>query len=59
MISSSVLALLEPLFLRLEHDNLTREPLDYLADVGFEIEHVERSKWGIVERLLGRKPARP
>jgi hypothetical protein len=36
--------------------HLVREPLDYLADVGFEIESVERSKWGIVERALAHKP---
>lgn len=55
----AVQKLIEPLSVKWEADNLTREPLDYLAGVGFEIEHVERSKWGIVERLLGRKPARP
>jgi ubiquinone/menaquinone biosynthesis C-methylase UbiE len=49
--------LLEPLFLRFAADHLTRDPLDHLASVGFEVEHVERSKWGIVERLVARKPA--
>lgn len=48
---------LEPLFLRLEHDHLTRDPLDYLADEGFEIETADRLKWGIVERTVARKPA--
>jgi len=48
--------LLEPLFVRLMADNLTREPLDYLPGVGFEIDEVERSKWGIVERLRAHKP---
>jgi len=48
--------LLEPLFLRLEHDHLTRDPLDYLEDEGFEIETVDRLKWGIVERAVARKP---
>src|SRR5438270_2140770 len=43
--------LLEPLAVRFEADHLLREPLDYLPTVGFEIEVVERSKWGIVERL--------
>jgi hypothetical protein len=37
-------------------DHLTREPLDYLAEVGFDVERVERSKLGIVERLQARKP---
>jgi ubiquinone/menaquinone biosynthesis C-methylase UbiE len=48
--------LLEPLFLRFMADNLTREPLDYLPGVGFEIDEVQRSKWGIVERLRAHKP---
>ena len=49
--------LLEPLAVRFEADHLLREPLDYLPTVGFEIEVVERSKWGIVERLRARRPA--
>lgn len=48
--------LLEPLFLRFEHDHLTRDPLDYLKQAGFEIESVVRLKWGIVERVVARKP---
>jgi ubiquinone/menaquinone biosynthesis C-methylase UbiE len=48
---------LDPLSVRFGADHLTREPLDYLADVGFAVEAVERSKWGIVERLVARKPA--
>lgn len=48
---------LDPLAVRFEADHLIREPLDYLAKEGFEIESVGRSKWGIVERLLARKPA--
>jgi hypothetical protein len=42
--------LLEPLAVRFEADHLLREPLDYLPSVGSEIEIVERSRWGIVER---------
>jgi ubiquinone/menaquinone biosynthesis C-methylase UbiE len=49
--------LLAPLFLRLEADHLLREPLDHLAAEGFAIEQLERSKWGIVERVAARKPA--
>jgi ubiquinone/menaquinone biosynthesis C-methylase UbiE len=49
--------LLEPLTLRFEADHLLREPLDYLPEVGFEIDEVQRSKWGIVERLRARKPS--
>jgi ubiquinone/menaquinone biosynthesis C-methylase UbiE len=48
--------LLDPVAVRFEADHLMREPLDYLAEVGFEIESVERSKWGIVERVVARKP---
>jgi ubiquinone/menaquinone biosynthesis C-methylase UbiE len=48
--------LLEPLFVRFMADHLTREPLDYLPGVGFEIDEVQRSKWGIVERLRAHKP---
>ena len=48
--------LLDPVAVRFEADHLLREPLDYLAEVGFEIESVERSKWGIVERGVARKP---
>jgi ubiquinone/menaquinone biosynthesis C-methylase UbiE len=48
---------LEPLFVRLEHDHLTRDPLDHLELTGFVIENVIRSKWGLVERATARKPA--
>jgi hypothetical protein len=48
--------LLEPLFLRLEHDHLTREPLEHVQAAGFVVERLERTKLGIVERLLARKP---
>ena len=48
--------LLEPLAVRFEADHLLRDPLDYLPSVGFEIDDVQRSKWGIVERLKARKP---
>jgi ubiquinone/menaquinone biosynthesis C-methylase UbiE len=47
---------LDPLAVRLEADHLVREPLDYLKPSGFEIERLERSKWGIVERIAARKP---
>jgi ubiquinone/menaquinone biosynthesis C-methylase UbiE len=48
--------LLDPLAVRFEADHLLRDPLDYLPGVGFEIDEVQRSKWGIVERLRARKP---
>lgn len=48
---------LEPLSVRFEADHLLRDPIDHLEAVGFEIEELERSKWGIVERVFARKPA--
>jgi SAM-dependent methyltransferase len=46
-----------PPAVRFAADHLTREPLDYLRTEGFEIERLERSKWGIVERVSARKPS--
>jgi ubiquinone/menaquinone biosynthesis C-methylase UbiE len=46
---------LDPLSVRFEGDHLVREPLDYLRAAGFEVEQLERSKWGIVERVIARK----
>jgi ubiquinone/menaquinone biosynthesis C-methylase UbiE len=51
--------LLEPLTLRFEADHLLRDPAGYLAEAGFEIETLERLKWGIVERVAARKQAQP
>ena len=48
--------LIEPLSVRFAADHLTREPLELLDGVGFEVEEMERSKWGIVERVLAHKP---
>ncbi len=48
--------LLDPLFVRFEADHLLREPLDYLNGAGFVVESLERSRWGIVERVIARKP---
>ena len=48
--------MLEPLSVRFAADHLTREPLDYLEGEGLEVERLERSKWGIVERVVARKP---
>jgi ubiquinone/menaquinone biosynthesis C-methylase UbiE len=52
----AVQRMLDPLAIRFEGDHLTREPLDYLEAEGFEVEELERSKWGIVERVVARKP---
>jgi ubiquinone/menaquinone biosynthesis C-methylase UbiE len=51
--------MLDPLFVRFQCDHLLREPLEHLEAEGFEIERLERSKLGIVERIAARKPARP
>jgi ubiquinone/menaquinone biosynthesis C-methylase UbiE len=48
--------LLEPLSVRFGADHLLRDPLDYLPAIGFEIDLVDRSKWGIVERLRSHRP---
>lgn len=41
---------------RFEGDHLVREPLECLRAERFEIDYVERSKLGIVERVVARKP---
>jgi ubiquinone/menaquinone biosynthesis C-methylase UbiE len=51
----AVQRLIDPLSVRFAADHLTREPLDHVADEGFEVERVDRLKWGIVERLIARK----
>jgi ubiquinone/menaquinone biosynthesis C-methylase UbiE len=51
----AVQRVLDPLSVRFAADHLLRDPLDYLAAIGFEIETLERLKWGIVERVLARK----
>jgi ubiquinone/menaquinone biosynthesis C-methylase UbiE/predicted ester cyclase len=52
----TVQRIIEPLAIRFEADHLTREPLDYLAEEGFDVESSERSRIGIVERIIARKP---
>jgi ubiquinone/menaquinone biosynthesis C-methylase UbiE len=48
---------LDPIFVRCYGDHLLREPLDHLAAAGFVVDRVERSKGGMIERLVARKPA--
>lgn len=48
--------LLEPLTLRWEGDHLLREPRDHVLAEGMEIELLERSWFGVLERLVARKP---
>jgi ubiquinone/menaquinone biosynthesis C-methylase UbiE len=52
----AVQRVLDPLSVRFAADHLVRDPLDYLAGVGFEIESTRRLKRGIVERVVARKP---
>jgi len=40
---------------RTEGDHQTREPVLHLQAEGFDVERLERLKWGIVERLVARK----
>lgn len=47
---------LEPLSVWSDADHLLREPLEPLQAEGFEIDFLERTKWGIVERIIARKP---
>ncbi|MGH2653340.1 MAG: class I SAM-dependent methyltransferase [Actinomycetota bacterium] len=49
--------LLDPITVRFQGDHMLREPLDHLIAGGFQIERVERSRWGIVERVAALKPA--
>jgi hypothetical protein len=48
--------LLDPLFVRFEGDHIVREPLEHLRAERFAVERLERSKLGIVERVVARKP---
>jgi ubiquinone/menaquinone biosynthesis C-methylase UbiE len=49
-------SILNPLFVLLGKDHLLREPLWHLESLGLVVEHLERSKLGIVERLVARRP---
>jgi ubiquinone/menaquinone biosynthesis C-methylase UbiE len=48
--------LAEPFTLRSMADHLLREPLDYVQAEGLEIEVLERSWFGVLERLAALKP---
>ena len=49
-------ALLNPITVLTESDHLLREPLVHVREAGLVVENLERSKWGIVERLAARRP---
>jgi ubiquinone/menaquinone biosynthesis C-methylase UbiE len=46
-----------PLTVLIENDHLLREPLPHIQAAGLVVERLERSKWGVVERLAARKPS--
>jgi ubiquinone/menaquinone biosynthesis C-methylase UbiE len=48
--------LLEQVTLRLEGEHMLRRPLEHVQAEGFEIEHTERSKAGVIEQIVARKP---
>ena len=48
---------LDPLAILIDHDHLLREPLHHVEGMGLVVERLERSKWGVVERLIARKPS--
>lgn len=35
--------------------DLSRDPLDYPGTPGFAVERCDRSRWGIIEKLIARK----
>lgn len=47
----------EPFAVRRYGDHLLRDPLDHLAATGFAVESVERSRLGIMERLVAVRSA--
>ena len=52
----AVQRVLHPLFLRAQADHLLREPERRVHVAGMDVEHLQRSKLGIVLRLVARKP---
>jgi ubiquinone/menaquinone biosynthesis C-methylase UbiE len=52
----AVQRLVAPALLRFGADHVLREPLEHVQAEGFSIELLERSKLGLVERLVARKP---
>ena len=48
--------LMEPIWVRFHSDSLLRRPLEHVEAEGFDIEQRQRLKWGIVERVVARKP---
>ncbi len=53
----SVQRLLDWITVRTVADHQVRNPFVHLKELGFEVDRIERLKWGIVERVAARKPA--
>jgi SAM-dependent methyltransferase len=53
----TVQRLLDWITVRTVGDHLVRDPLVRVQAQGFEVERMDRLKWGIVERVAARKPA--
>ena len=53
----TVQRLLDWITVRTVGDHLVRDPLVHVQAQGFEVERMDRLKWGIVERVAARKPA--
>lgn len=45
----------DPVLVRFAGDHLLREPADIVTRVGFQIEHLRRTRLGVVERLSARR----
>ena len=48
---------LDPLFVRFQADHITRNPVPYVEGAGFQVGEVQRSRAGIVFRVVARKAA--
>jgi ubiquinone/menaquinone biosynthesis C-methylase UbiE len=55
LVIRSIQRALDPITVWLEGDHLIREPLELLRAEAFEVEEIERSKLGLVERVSARK----
>jgi ubiquinone/menaquinone biosynthesis C-methylase UbiE len=52
----AVQRLAEPLTVRIRDDHLTRDPLEHVLAEELEVEYLERRRFGLVERIVARKP---
>src|SRR5581483_8823581 len=46
--------LADPVMKRIAGDHLLRDPLDYVEELGFRVDSVERARFGLLERLRAR-----